>query len=244
MEYQIFGSRSSIDIDVMVFLDELPKTIMECHTLIKELNKSLFDNSTSHYFKSNKTVNANLAILENGVLKEVFKGTVDECNNSLFLTYDLHLQDYPNQIINLVERDVDLKLIRFTRFLLSFISRNEFFRFEIKLALMSGDIRIRLKVLEKFTNIVFLSDAELIQKKLTWSDFAKVVAFQLGQTHALLNGKELYTKEDISDCYPTLEPYLMRSVLKNDNHENINNFYNNLRLDLKDNLPKMKKYIE
>ena len=36
-------------------------------------------------------------------------------------------------------------------------------------------------------------------------------AFQIGQTFGLMNGKELYTKEQIVEDYPNLEHFLFRT---------------------------------
>ena len=38
----------------------------------------------------------------------------------------------------------------------------------------------------------------------------KTYAFQIGQTLALMNGKEYYTKKDIGIEYPELKPFLQR----------------------------------
>jgi hypothetical protein len=37
----------------------------------------------------------NLIIVEDGFIKESYKGNHDECNNSLFRTYHLHKQEFP-----------------------------------------------------------------------------------------------------------------------------------------------------
>ena len=69
-KFQIFGSASSLDYDVMVFVDKL-ESIESNHQRIKILNvelENLF--ALKHYDK--KKINANLAVLENGKIKEVF----------------------------------------------------------------------------------------------------------------------------------------------------------------------------
>jgi len=72
VKFQIFGSENSLDYDVMVFVNEIPKIVDDSHTLCKfyntELSKILTD----------KELNCNLAIIENGYVVKVFKGIIEE----------------------------------------------------------------------------------------------------------------------------------------------------------------------
>lgn len=194
-KYQIFGSKDSQDIDIMVFVDEL-KSIDENHTLIKELN----DHFSSLY---SKEINCNLAVLENGMIKEVFKGTEDECNNSLFYTYENHDQKYPNVVTSLYDRSRGskyhhIKLIRVARFILSFFSREPELRTKIKPALR-GDLLLRLEVLKE---IDFTKYTTFPGKKEKHEDIYKVLAFQFAQVMGLsLFNKEVYTKSDAKELF-------------------------------------------
>jgi hypothetical protein len=195
MVYQIFGSKSSVDTDIMVFVDSLGN-INDNHKMCSEYSKIL-----SQCYSD---VNLNLAILRDGYIVEVFKGLADECNNSLHETYGLHEQEYPLMIKGLVTRDVESKIHRSLRHLLTNLSRTEY-RSEVKLALRSS-YREKIDVLSK----IDFSKIKELNKKLLFSDYLKVVAFQMGQTLGLVMGKELYSKSDISEEYPELEPFLFR----------------------------------
>jgi len=201
-KYQIFGSKTSQDYDILVFVDKLG-TIDENHSYIKELNKEF----SIKY--PDKKINCNLGILKEGKILEVFKGTADEVNNSLFFTYKNHIQEYPNQISSLYPRYEqyykDLKLKRCSRFILSFFSRT-YLRTEIKEALR-GNFLQRLAVLK---TIDFNRLNTFPGKKDKPVDIYKTIAFQLGQTISLCKGTQLYSKEDIIECHPKLKSYLLR----------------------------------
>lgn len=189
-KYQIFGSKDSQDVDIMVFVDEL-KTIDENHTLIKELNKHF------ETIYPGREINCNLGILKDGMMVDVFKGTYDECNNSLYYTYDLHQQPGENVIDRLYVRGrgtdfYHLKLKRVARFILSFFSREPELRSIIKPAL-KGDLIVRLSALEK---IDFHKYTTFPGKKEKHEDIYKVLAFQFSQCMCLASYKEVYTKED------------------------------------------------
>ena len=85
--HQIFGSKSSTDYDIMFFVDTLG-TIQESHEIISEIDKEYSE------IYSDKPVNSNICIVENGVVVDVFKGTADEVNNAMLLTYDYHEQKF------------------------------------------------------------------------------------------------------------------------------------------------------
>ncbi|RYZ39629.1 MAG: hypothetical protein EOP49_30090 [Sphingobacteriales bacterium] len=199
MMYQLFGSADSTDTDVMFFVDTMPGTILERAELCKTYSASL-----AARLHTDKAVNGNLGIVRNRHLIAVHKGTVDELNNSLFCTYVLHEQSFENQVQQLLPRDVDLKFIRCTRMLLSALTRTVF-RVTVKAALQN-DLHHRLEALRAL-------DLKLISeptKGYSLEDLKKVLAFQLGQTLALHTGQEVFTKSDICERYPPLEPYLYR----------------------------------
>jgi len=88
--FQIFGSKSSQDYDVIVFVDKIPQT-EDAKNLCKKWNKKLYMTFVNNGMKI-KTLNTNLAVLENGIIIAVFKGTSDEVNNSCYLTYGFQEQ--------------------------------------------------------------------------------------------------------------------------------------------------------
>ncbi|MFB9076622.1 hypothetical protein ACFFLS_25435 [Flavobacterium procerum] len=196
--YQIFGSENSLDVDLVFFIEKMPETILEKLALSKQLSQSIIS------FFPEKEINANLAVSQNGHLIEVYKGTTDELNNALFYTYDFHSQKQENQIAKLLIRDVDLKFLRSTRMILSFASKTEY-RVLVKDAL-KGNLSEKMNVLQNLDltkNISF-------GKGKNNHDIIKSIAFQLGQCMALQDNKELYTKNQIADCFPELRKYLFR----------------------------------
>lgn len=197
--HQIFGSKSSTDYDIMFFVDTLGTT-QESHEIIAEIDKEYSE------IYSDKPVNSNICIVGDGVVVDVFKGTADEVNNAMLLTYDYHEQKFPNQINKSLIRDTELKILRTARVLLSFLSRTEH-RPEVKRALKS-DLIQKLDVL---LNIDLEEITDLGSRNVEWKDYLKTMSFQLGQTLALIEGDELYSKEDISEYYPELSDMLNRT---------------------------------
>ena len=155
---------------------------------------------------ADKTENRNVATVVNGTIEWCYKGTPDELNNSLFETYSLHEQKNPLLVKYRLHRDVFLKCLRAVRIILSHLSRTQY-RPEIKSALKGGwDER-----LEVLGNIDISSiDFSTANKNMTAEDTKKILAFQIGQTLALMNGVELYTKAAISEYCPGLRKYLYR----------------------------------
>lgn len=200
MIFNIFGSCSSVDYDVMVFIDNIP-SIQESKKLCLNFEEDLSP------ILSDKKLNINLARIKDGVIIEVFKGTPDECNNSIFNTYSLHKQFYPLQINKLLPRNIELKTARAIRIILSFMSRSEY-RVIVKEALRNDTIK-RLQVLEQ---IDLKEIVDLGKNNQGLIEFYKHVAFQIGQCLGLIQGIELYSKEDIIYYYPELEPYIQRKI--------------------------------
>jgi hypothetical protein len=197
--FQYFGSSDSKDLDIIFFVDKIPPTIAEAAAKCAALSETY-----QTLFATDKIINCNLAIVQNGVLIDSFKGNLDELNNSLMLTYDLHAQAHPNPITKRLIRDVDLKFLRAARSVLSHLTKSQH-RIIVKNAL-KGDIWLKHKVLE----VIDLNDLDWSNAKLDSLEIKKALAFQIGQTLALWNGKEIYTKKEIGLAFPILKPYLDR----------------------------------
>lgn len=181
------GSEDSLDHDTYVIFDKIP-TFHEAKV----------------FCDSQKEDNANILVIEDGKVVWCFKGIEDECNNSLLTTYSLHEQKYPQPIKELVQRDIPLKVVRTIRGLLSYFSRTQW-RVDIKKALHSNDAVEKMDVLDA-CHLGFDVDF----KKATHIEVFKFFAFQMGQTKALINGVELFTKSSVAKHYPELRPYLYR----------------------------------
>jgi hypothetical protein len=203
--FQIFGSHSSADYDIMVFVDTIP-SVEDSKQLTHKLDYYYY-----MFFSDNglpmKKVNSNLAVLKDGVIVQVYKGTSDECSNSCYLTYDEHQQFHPKQIERLVKRDIDLKAMRTARVILSFLSRSDM-RMQIKNALQNNFIE-KIKLIDTMDLTRF--DENNYGKNVDFVDVCKILAFQFSQTIALIDGKEYYTKEDLAKNYPDLKDMLFRT---------------------------------
>ncbi|MFT5915197.1 MAG: hypothetical protein ACI81T_001697 [Bacteroidia bacterium] len=199
VNYQLFGSEDSVDVDIVFFVNQLG-TIHENLQLAKSL---------AEQFKSIKIlkekINPNLATIQDGQLAGVYKGTVDELNNSLFRTYSLHQQDYKLLIDGIFPRDKELKLLRTMRKTLSYLTRTEY-RAEIKNALREGFCK----------QVEFLKSVDLTTisvNNVSEQDMWKVILFSVAQVLALEKGLELYTKNEISQTFPSLKPIMNRETL-------------------------------
>lgn len=213
--FQVFGSRSSQDYDVIVFVKEMSSVIDDNHRRIKILAEKL-DVKFAELGWPSKVVNANIGVLRDGMLIRVFKGTPDEVNNSLYRTYSNHAQNHRNQIRKQFERTwsgnfyAQLKLKRCFRFILSFFSRIEELRPVIKPA-MKGDFNVRMDALVK---IDMTRHTDFSGKNEDPRDIYKVIAFQLAQTLLLFRGIEIYSKEEVLEHYPALARPIKRQELR------------------------------
>lgn len=182
------GSENSLDEDIYVVIPQ-PVSFKEAKTICD----------------SYKPKNANVLVITDGIVTWNFKGTIDECNNSILHTYSLHQQSYPLPITRPVKRLYGLKMLRTIRGILSYCSRTEH-REQVKKALKNTYVFDKIQALSKI-DITKISDYE----KTSIIETYKFFAFQLGQTLALLeHNKELFTKNSVADFYPDLTPALQR----------------------------------
>jgi len=213
--FYLFGSEDSTDYDVIVSVDDIPENIDAAHNICKYWNNELSKILTD------KPLNCNLGIFKDGTLIDVFKGTSDELINVIYYTYDNHKQFFPNPIESPIERDIDEKILRVARFIISFYSRTDL-RTQIKSALR-GDLRDKLEVLKliDFTKMVHFPG-----KKERIEDIYKVLAFQFGQVFSLIDGfeRDSYTKNGIAKNYPDLENLLKRRTPTQDDFEVLNKY--------------------
>jgi len=196
VEYQIFGSATSVDLDICFFITDIG-SIEEnraCISQILEHNK----------VESTKVINPNIAVIQNGVVTDCFKGSVDELNNALFHTYSLHSQLCEKKVKRLLIRNVDLKIERCVRTIVSYFTRTEK-RIEVK-KVLRGSLNDKIK----FLDTLELREFQDFGKNGSAIEIYKSIAFQLGQTLGLLNSEEYYTKAEIAENFPLLKSYLNR----------------------------------
>ncbi|MDF1666424.1 MAG: RNA ligase, partial [Planctomycetota bacterium] len=148
--------------------------------------------------------NLNLVTIEDGMIRDCFKGLPDETNNALFQTYSLHQDQQlaPSPIQREVLRVVPLKIVRGTRLILSMLTRTSY-RVAVKAALRSLDQSLRMETLASI-------DFQTLRLSV---DQWKSIAFQLGQMVALIRGQELYSKSHVRDIFPGLQPFIDRQIL-------------------------------
>ena len=203
MEYKkiIHGSENSLDVDAYIIVEQKYE-----NQPAKQICNQFPD------------LNANLIQIENGKVIWCYKGTTDECNNSILETFHLHQQEIENPITQKVERNYGLKMLRTIRGLLSYCSRTQW-RESVKKALQSGNLNQKIEVL-KTLDLSQITDFD----KNTKIEAYKFFAFQMGQTLALLQDNvELFTKNKVAEYYPELSDYLAR---KETDVTNLKNFWN------------------
>lgn len=186
----IHGSGDSTDNDVIYVVDELP-SLQDCKRFCSN--------------QDNPDENRNICVIKNGEVVQCYKGTPDEVNNAVYLTYRLHKQEFPLLITHLVPRDKAAKCMRAVRIILSHLSRSQY-RSEVKHALVSN-FTTRLKTLEDI-NLETI-DFDHLNNNMTREDILKTIAFQIGQTSLLMNGFEAYTKGEVAE-YFGLDEFLYR----------------------------------
>lgn len=206
----IYGSEDSTDVDIAYIVDKLP-SLQECKKFCSE----------------DKKENRNLITINDGIITDCYKGTIDELNNAILDTYKLHIQNTELFINRNVKRDIPLKLIRSIRAMLSHLSRSQY-RKEIKFALRSNwSMRLNTILNIKLDTI----DFNTLNNNMSREDILKLFAFQIGQCSALIYGKhELYTKNEIISYNDILTSYLRRNI--NTNISELNEIKNKLIYDI------------
>lgn len=173
---------------------------------------------------SNKPLNVNFASIgEDRLIYWSFKGTPDECNNSIFLTCDKHEQKDELIISGLKKRDIGAKIIRSTREILATVTRSEF-RTKAKVGICSDiDLKNRLEIMAEIIphlkELTYYNDSVPAKPKRKLLDIRKSfkgLAFQMGQILGLINGIEYFDKTDVAEDYPTLKPFLLMKTVSED----------------------------
>ena len=194
-QWNIFGSPDSRDIDIMFNAKTFANLNLEGRKVTAKGIKHLYG---IPYF------DPNLCTTEQGEIKDVFKGTIDEVNNMLYFTYDLHEQHGNRKIIETaMPRNVLDKRKRVIRGILSYLSRTEE-RKTIKKVLGDYD-----KSREYFKTLDLKKFKELNKNNANYQDFCKFIAFQTAQLYYLdIEGIEIFTKQECFHHCPVLKPML------------------------------------
>lgn len=200
MLYNIFGSPASDDYDIMVSVPDVPSSKALCKEICAGYEARIKD-----YFLD-KEVQVNICKLKEieknvNIIEKVYKGTPDECNNSVFMTYLYHKQYCNIMVGQMVTRDVPLKLARGVRIILSFLSRGAYGP-TVNDALQSKNFIKRCEVLQR-VDLDLVTDSELDKKNIDRYGYYKKVSFQLGQMMGLLDGVEIYDHITLLNFYDT-----------------------------------------
>lgn len=195
MLYNIFGSADSLDVDILVKIDK-PLTVAECKSKCLELDTQLSQKFT-------KKVNTNLCVTDFNSLSWVYKGSLDEVNNSILATYENHEQMHGKFVNQQVPRNLNLKVARALRTVIQYLSRSKY-RTQIKNALIS-DAKTKLETL---LSIDFKEEFDL--DKLTWIEYSKTLAFQYAQIVCLYESIEIFTKNEASFNFPEYSDFIYR----------------------------------
>lgn len=186
--FNIFGSATSRDIDFLVVINHRP-SIEQCKQLAREYEERL----AALYPKltANRELDCNLCMIEEGVITWVYKGMKDITNNAVLATYHLHQQYHPCLIQKKLVRNLELFKVRTIGIILAHVTRSSI-RGKAREALR-GTFQDHLFFLSALDFEAFTYNA----KRTNATDNYKTIAFQIGQLSSLLDGKELFTKEDI-----------------------------------------------
>lgn len=142
----------------------------------------------------------NIITLKNNFVTFSFKGSPDESNNSLLATVTNFDQKFKLPIEKKVPRVVPLKVCNTILSVLIIIRKHELYRDVTIEALSSFDFEKRRK---------FLYSVDFSKIMLSIEEM-KFLAFRLGQTISLIQGKELYSKGEIMEMFKDLSTILKR----------------------------------
>ena len=216
--YNIFGSETSLDRDIMVIVPS-PLNIKSSQDLTHKLDDIL----RQEFIEDPKELNTNICAITNGDISWVFKGTPDECQNSILATYKFHEQKYPCIVERMVERNIPMKIARGIRSVLSTMTRTEGNRVAVKKALKDDTIRARIDCVKAvdITTLVYMGNCKEVPTELN-----KQIAFQMGQLLALISAEsvELYDKVMIGNMYPSLTHSLRRLSSTQESQQNLQDF--------------------
>lgn len=202
--YYIYGSDDSTDKDVVIIIpkEEMPKTQEERKERVLFLLKEY-----------DLDWNATLVVIENGRISDTIftKSWIDSLNNAVLATYFLHDQIHPLEITEKQQRNKTLAIYKAVRTVLAMLTRTQY-RSHIR-PIMKGihDFNFKLDALKK---IDFKSVTHFNQKNTSDADAFKIIAFYVGQNIALVeNNIEIYTKKDLVKHFGSLEPFIYRKLI-------------------------------
>lgn len=201
--YYFFGSPDSIDVDVLVDHPEMTGSSSD-----KEIIKKMIE---SH--PSIQAWNLSLIHIENHIIARTMqrRGSADAVHNSLYYTYNFHLQQYENPLLFPVKRHRLLAVQTCVRTLLSITSatnQKAFYKKHISNVLREGIWTNEVELLS-----ILSYKEQFFDDPVRNLDLLKSLAFDVGQTLSLLQGKEFYTKKEIINAHPELAQLILRQPI-------------------------------
>lgn len=203
--YYFFGSPNSVDIDVMID-HPMARNFHGDKQIVAELKAT---------YPAIETWDINLVRIANDKIVYAQKGLVDCCHNSLYGTAGFHNQNFEIPLKTPVKRNLPLAVADCVVTLLMATKKKphkEFYKNQVSPALKSPEWATRTSVLAAVD-----FDIPLIDVVSENSKYLKSLAFDLGQTISLLNGIEIYTKQEIIDNHPILADLINRVPVANIN---------------------------
>ncbi|MDJ1502320.1 hypothetical protein [Xanthocytophaga agilis] len=198
--YYFFGSANSLDKDVLLECEHIPD---------KQTSQEWINAYRQHHHVS---WNINLITIQDGVIVNTIpsKSTIDGLNNALFDTYRLHIQAYPLPVTHKVKRHLLLNIYRCIRTVLTFCTRTQY-RSVIRPTL--NGIHPFFHKLDSLELLDFTTLTSFDAKYTNDIDIWKTIPFYIGQTLALLDGVEIYTKDALVDSFPQFTNFIYRQPL-------------------------------
>jgi hypothetical protein len=181
--YYRHGSMDSVDVDIVYVFDTVPTN--------SEANKFIQS-------KSDEDVNI-ITFMENRVATS-YRGLVDETNNALLATTRYHLQNFEVPVTKQVTRIVPLKVCNTILSICVILRKFKQYREDIIAIMASFDYNQRREYLKS----VSFQDLGLSLDEI------KYIAFRLGQTLCLIDGKQVYTKGELIQVFSELDPLINR----------------------------------
>ena len=199
-KYWFFGSIDSTDTDVLLLVDNIPNDKNDCINLVKKIKKELNTDWNINLI----TFEESTKLITNTIAS---KGTIDNIQNSLYYTYNLHKQDFPNIVEFPVKRNKLLNIYRCFRTVLTYLTRTQY-RTDIKPILKyCHNFDSKIEALRKINFNTIDSFGAKYSKD---TDIWKTITFYFIQSLCLLNDIEVYTK----DSAKTMLVYYKLDLLK------------------------------
>lgn len=203
LKFYRFGSKDSIDEDYLIEHLEATGT---------EIDVNLIPALKSQYPEmQNWDINI-IKVIEGKIVFSIpSKGNPDAVHNSLLRTYFLHEQKFPCPIQYPVKRNINKAIDKCLDHVLTFYKNTDsyFYKNIARPALKSKNFKIKVDTLKQidFDELKLSTNSNDKLKSL------KNITFHISQTLALINNKEIYTKDELITEFPELKDIIYRSEI-------------------------------